>query len=648
MKKNLVVLTVSLALVNQGHARSQNENVKYPGGESFNQCQSLATRDWKSLVKNSQDRNAEDKWNKAKVARLFKDNLLEAADDGGNTMLDKAKKAKERLEAAKTQDPNAKLEPGEIVDLETLKKNIISAVYTTYYQVQKCEFYLATTYNDYVDLDDRPESNSTASPDGAIRCTSKGFETQDYPACVRLVNTYVASVYGKQATNTAQQFMAMDHAMDSQEELMKNGTKDMTLGLKIQKDGLETQSNMAIQRGVVDAGFAVTMGKFISDMPTADNLTDDCIASGQSKALAKLPSTIAEAATKVLEGEEFIGVKLFEEQAIAGASSDEEGNIFTMNGKAVKGTEIAYGKEKLKKECTEFITSSEQYLLQNSQKGLDAAKQKMADLGMNALAEAGKAALLNKQASDIDGAIKKVDAFEPVDWTPPSGELTAAICEAEPNREGCLAPTFGRTSSYVDPGLSISGIGAGGVVNSGVDADSLAMNDPDSTAISDQAKNDFKVGSLAGSVDKSNQFESSAPGAATVKSGGANPGGAGGSGGSGAGGIGAPAPAKVAAEKGKSAFVGKAAKVSYAGDSKGSLGYSGGRGSAAKKASGNENPFDKLFGKKDSKDGNDVLNYRDLASAGIGGKNGSIFNRISTRYGQVQSKGRLLEYEEVK
>ena len=63
--------------------------------------------------------------------------------------------------------------------------------------------------------------------------------------------------------------------------------------------------------------------------------------------------------------------------------------------------------------------------------------------------------------------------------------------------------------------------------------------------------------------------------------------------------------------------------------------------SAEKKKS--TNPFEKMFAKKN---GNNVINFRNVASSGIGSKKGSLFTRISTRYEVVNKRDDLLKYED--
>ena len=85
-------------------------------------------------------------------------------------------------------------------------------------------------------------------------------------------------------------------------------------------------------------------------------------------------------------------------------------------------------------------------------------------------------------------------------------------------------------------------------------------------------------------------------------------------------------------------------KVKYDGD--GSGWKSGAYGSSRrrkKKPSSNSNPFAKLFGDKKKKDGKGgILNFRTPSSAL--NKKGGLFQRVSSRYRQVEKEKRLLKY----
>ena len=86
-------------------------------------------------------------------------------------------------------------------------------------------------------------------------------------------------------------------------------------------------------------------------------------------------------------------------------------------------------------------------------------------------------------------------------------------------------------------------------------------------------------------------------------------------------------------------------KVSYDGSGGGWKGYgSGGRGGKSGRSSGKtrNNPFAKLFGKNKKKSGSEVMDFRSPASKF--GISGSIFKRLSRRYGDVVKNKRLHEY----
>lgn len=687
MKKKIAILSIiSLCQAPSFALDSDRLKVKFDGSEDFKICQALVGEDmFMSLVDPTKKEIRE---NMSKYSGLMNYN-----DKTGKLV------ASYFIDHFKNQDGELSLPLDKDSD-ETKKKLYTKfqtkdyqrayyrALYQTIELVSNCELYFASISGGYVDYNNPSEASDTEyvqTADQKIRCRSNGAETQDYPLCRKLVQTYNAAIAGTQVTAAVQGVVAQGKAQEAQAEMMQQSDLNFTKGLELQKDSVKMQADMANQRAVVNAGFATTMFAFLKDMPNTETLVNLCKDHNLNNNFQQISISVSKlifnrvfksgfglgddqsSTTFPLENEEIKATYSLNKGITFTNSKGEEQAKFNYNSRlaipedSLANTDnftnsndqnysgIAFSGDPdnaTETKCHQFLTQQAQYLLQNSQNGHDAAKQAMIEMGVKAAEQVAQSAILNSQADNIDSAIKKVDAFEPVDWTPPTGELTATECQANPEREGCTATSLGRTSNYTDTGLTITGGGSATISNGSGDSDSsMALDDPTSSS-KDYASTDFQLGSAISNTDKGGDFETSPGAAATVKSGDTAQGGGGGGGGVGS--VQAPPPAKTAGAQQKAAFVGKASKANYGGSSSGSLAYSGGGSRAkSKKSSSSSNPFDKLFNKKKA-NGNDVMNFRGLASEGIGGKNGSIFTRVSTRYGSVQEKGRLLEYEQVK
>ncbi|MDD0852373.1 hypothetical protein HBN50_04650 [Halobacteriovorax sp. GB3] len=687
MKKKIAILSIiSLCQAPSFALNTDRLQVKFSGSKNFKICQALVgEKNFLNLVDpvRKKDRESMDKY----------EGIADYSSRSGGLL------ASYFLEQFKSYDGELELSLGgsddsrmksmyENFQKKSYQQSYYRALYQTIEVVSNCELYFASISGGYVNYSNPEEALDTEfvqTADQKIKCRSNGAETQDYPACKKLVQTYNAAIAGSQVTAAVQGVVAQGKAQEAQAEMAQQSDLNFTKGLELQKDNVKMQADMAGQRAAVSAGFATTMFAFLRDMPNTEtivNLCKDHDLNGNFENISKHISRmifnrvfksgfeLGDDGSKSefdYEGEKITATFNLNKGIIfKDSNNNEKARFFFSYNQAIPDTELAdstqfnngqqqnYSGIKFSAseentsdaKCHQFLTQQAQELLQNSQYGHDAAKQAMIEMGVKAVEQVAQSAILNSQADNIDTAIKKVDAFEPVDWTPPTGELTATECQANPEREGCTATSLGRTSNYTDTGLTITGGGSATISNGSGDNDSdMALDDPTSSS-KDYASTDFQLGSAISNTDKGGDFETSPSAAATVKSGDTAQGGGGGGGGVGS--VQAPPPAKTAGAQQKAAFVGKASKANYGGSSGGSLAYSGGGSRAkSKKSSSSSNPFDKLFNKKKA-NGNDVMNFRGLASEGIGGKNGSIFTRVSTRYGSVQEKGRLLEYEQVK
>lgn len=463
-----------------------------------------------------------------------------------------------------------------------------------------------------------PQACMAQAQQQSSSCTTEGVETLDYVACKKIVTFIEGATLAKQAHNTTQEFRVLDSQMDREGDLMnkkaQNGTISTADMLGAQKDGVKDQADMANERGGFDAIKAGVLAKMITDMPSRESLVKEC--KKKSPEISRGFTALAESITNP--------------NVQAGFKSAVDENV-TNNPETF---------------CNYLVNESGASLILNDE-ALDGFKMAMAQSATDALANFGKAAILNKQADKIEDAIGQIKSYEPPKFDPfPTEDAMTNECIADPNAEGCIGINSPQRGEMVGNNFTING-------HNLASTDGIKLEDEDGSSgnVAGGVDNKRKLlpssfGASLDGVSQDNSMEG-APAAGRLQA--ANSAGAAGGGGGGGGGS-AAAPSggstKGQGEQGgKKSSSGKGVKVAFNGSGGGSLAWGGGRGgSGGRKPASNGNPFDKLFNKKGGNKNGEVMNLRGPASQ-IGSKGGNIFERISTRYSDVSKKNRLLEYK---
>jgi hypothetical protein len=531
----------------------------------------------------------------------------------------------------------------------------------TLFTLMNCEAYTATTeaYTEYKN-DEYEGPQTKTSFDGKIECKSEGIETQDYPACKKMVNAYDGVFAGRIAIDAVQQIDYQSHTMDTQMTLQKDMQDDPTAGLKAQQSSVSKQAGMMNQKAAAEAAGLAVLWKYYNEMPGPEDLKAKCEAIAQTNNYPTLMNSykifIQRLAQKIkpLFDNHLIGFP-----GIQVSGSPTEGMpakimITTNNpqvivagmgvGFSVPQTDMGDGNQEIANHCTEFLMNGTHALLQN-QEAKDKIKGAMIMAGVDIAKYLAQAALLKKQAGKIGDAIDKVEAFTPEDMAYDDQDVLTTECQINPSAPACRTPGLASARGFYDGGITISGFQGGGQTTATASTDDKTSDDSSAVGTTAGGPTVPGLGGIDNPVAKASGLDrNNLPGAASSKStaGGGGGGGGGGSvpngsapsggGGSVAGGGG-----------GQAAIPSGGKKIAYSGSSSGSLSYGGGssRKKITKKKSAN--PFGSLLGKKRSKGG--VLNYRGIASKGIGSKKGSLFNMISTRYSNVNKEKRLMQYK---
>lgn len=500
-------------------------------------------------------------------------------------------------------------------------------------RVSKCSALYSVVYNANqvrgMDFSDYNKSQEEKSFDGKLKCTSLGYETQDFKACAESAKYYDGVFLGRKAVETAQSFQYMDSSMDIQTEFAQNAQTDATAGLKAQKQDIQKKADMARTRAATETAAVAALYTAMKKLPTLDELVTECEAKlsrfSDSKEMQNFKESYHDYYNKTVNGK-------------LGLSSASETEA------PMDPTVVINGQ--LSTACQKYvgdIQNSDHALIQNAE-ARDIIQQALIDSGMNIATMMGTAEILDKQAGRVGDAIKLVDGHEPETLEYNNEDLLATECQVNPGSENCVNAQYERGVGYHNDGISVNGMQFA-TSDSTLPIEETSRNTDAAGDNTNRTNTVGGIGATINPVDKGSGLADSPLGAASVSSTGANGIGAG-AGGGGAGGGGASAPANGSARTGGAGgskpYVGSSKKVKYSGGS--GLSFSSGSSRRAKKAKA-ANPFSSLFGKKSAKK-NGVLNFRGVAS-GVGKKNGSIFQMISKRYSAVNKDNRLLEYQKV-
>ncbi|WP_417334935.1 hypothetical protein [Halobacteriovorax marinus] len=459
------------------------------------------------------------------------------------------------------------------------------------------------------------KSQESKSFDGKLKCSSIGYETQDYKACNEAVNYYDAVFVGRKAVETAQSFQYMDKSMDIQTDMAKNAQTDATAGLKAQKEDIQTKAEMARTRAATETAAVGALWAAMGTIPDLDKLSSEC------------KQRVSEPELK-----EFKNFYKIYTQKLSISSEDSIETIITTKINGACSTHVGNPQ------------TANHALIQNSEaKGI--IQQALIDAGMNIATMLGTAEILDKQAGRVGDAIKLVEDHEPESLAYTGEDVAVTECQVNPNSENCVSAQYERGVGYHNDGISVSGMQFA-TSDSTLPIDDTTTRNTDGA--SDSTDRGGSVGGIGAPIDpisKGSGLADDPVAAASVAATGANGLGAGGGGGSSGGASGgASAPANGSARTGgqgaNKPYVGSSKKLKYS--SGGGLSFSSGSKRRVASKSKAENPFSKLFGKKNGNK-NGVLNFRGVASD-VGSKNGSIFQMISKRYSAVNKDNRLQEY----
>ncbi|WP_372653126.1 hypothetical protein [Halobacteriovorax sp.] len=480
--------------------------------------------------------------------------------------------------------------------------------------------------NREMDFSDYNKSQTAQSYDGKLKCSSVGYETQDYKACSDATTFYDAVFLGRTAVETVQSFQYMDSSMDIQTEMAQNSQTDATAGLKAQQQDIQVKANMARTRAATETAAVGALWVAMEKIPELESLYQECESSIEADMYKSAYATVS---------------NLYIENVKA-----LETSLQITTNKASIDLDANLEKRRLAA-CNQYIYNTgggaNHALIQNSG-ARQIIQQALIDSGVNIATMLGTAEIYDKQASRVGDAIKLVDDYDPESLAYDSEDLLATECQVNPNSENCVSAQYERGVDYHNDGISVNGMQFA-TSDSTLPIDEYERNTDAATDNTNRTNTIGGIGSTVDPVDKGGGLADSPIGAASVSSTGSNGLGSGG-GGRGGGGGGASAPANGSAstggQGGSSPYVGTSKKLSYS--SGGGLSFSSGSKRTASKTKA-ENPFSKLFGKKDAKS-NGVLNFRGVASD-VGTKNGSIFQMISKRYSAVSKDKRLEEYQKV-
>ncbi|EQC48038.1 hypothetical protein [Bacteriovorax sp. Seq25_V] len=471
--------------------------------------------------------------------------------------------------------------------------------------------------------DYKPNAQVQKSFDGRIKCSNVGPETIDYDECMNVLNAYNGAQIVQTGNDAVQQFRTQSYQQDQQLKMMNaNPTEEdtSTLALKAQKDGIGKLQDMAEERRALQAAKLLMMVSLAKQMPQNADAIDLC--STNKSGAGKVDELLRSIASIKIEGDN----KTLAEYVTEGAGTLKVNSA--------------------EEECQlSFNLTTAHGILQN-QSTISTAYAIAAEAGVEVAKEQVAVTMLGKQKKLLGSIINKVEDADVIDL--PEGfasqEELMNFCDLNPMAVECNGLGTGFTTHIGGGGaISINGsIGtntadAGSGEGSAIDVGNGGAN----SAIDPE---DIATSTVGGSIDKASGFVDGPAAKAKVTSAQVGSGaGGGGAGGASAAGLSGGSGSNGAAPSSGSRY--KSPKISYTGGGR-SLSFSGGSG--AKKSSNSKdtgNPFAKMFGK--NKGAGNVINFRDLASQGIGGKKGNIFERITNKYSEVNKDDRLLKYSTI-
>ena len=486
----------------------------------------------------------------------------------------------------------------------------------------------SSAHSDYSDNDSphsrREEHVHTSLVNPQLKCRARGTDTQDYLKCVSFIKLYDTFTFGKKAKETVDIIRFDKHVSEKQDELMDRRLEGDTVGvedgLNVQKESLEKQKDITAENTVISAAQMASLIGIINSMPTRKTLLGECGAAMQGKQ------------------EQFKNLFATGRTAAAAKATKKDGE-----GNDIPDETASWRVSDLPDEGKGICPSLDGFNLILNTEAREMAKALSVQSGIEAAANLAKQSILKNRIKGIDGAIKKIDEFEPESLSEEElDEMYMRECALRPELPKCKirnrqkvdgiknSYAFGSNPKAVEIGGPSDDDGPAAVGDSNGDRG----NQPMGTGI------DLPdIGNLGG-----NGFESTPPPPSSYA--GKGEGNPGGGGGGAPGNVSPPGNgAGTGGGQGDRRPASSAGPVKYDGSGGGWSGYnSGGKNrGAGQTEKTSSNPFSNLFGKKKDPSGSELMEFRNPASKSKSAR-GNIFRRLSRRYGEAVKGKKLLKY----
>lgn len=491
---------------------------------------------------------------------------------------------------------------------------------------------LLTTLSEYSLGGNPTKATQTTSLPGEtgsqISCLADTFETVDYGPCSNAKNSENLFSVGTKAQDAYHQIKLQGDNSDRQVELFQKankGEQEATDGLVAYKDSVVQMKGQMQQKAAVQGGRLGALVTFYSQMPTEADVVERC----QKKYTGTLSDGLIDDVKRFVEEKSNVLADLAHLNATPSASGQP------LKGKRINVDDLINSAVS-DVNCLYIVQNT--HMIMNTQMK-DMIAQRLAEAGIEVGKDLLLAKMLGDRAEDLDDLINKVENYEPQNTDIFLPEELVRLCQAQPYHPDCQTgglpgtPQFaGNTQiDFGSPGGATT-VGQGAALDDDSSDGSAAYSDNSAIgSISDTEPVDG-VGHSGGLGD--NGIGPAALGKPQDGGGGASGGGAGGT--NMAGSSYTPPNNSIG---GSNNAVSNNRRSGYTGAN----GYYRSTALKGKEKSKDTNPFAKLFNK--DKSGQQVENFRGLASDQINSKNSDLFKKISTAYAKVRKQNKLLVYE---
>ena len=485
------------------------------------------------------------------------------------------------------------------------------------------------------------EQSSEYNPQ--LTCKSAGTDTQDYPQCSRLITLYESFAYGKKAKQTVDVVRQDNHFSKQRDRLHKERMKGGTVGtedvLATQKESFKKQKAITGENIAINTAELGALSAVIKSMPTVETLMqNECVPRMRNK------------------GEDFkeltsqYKIEIFNKYIYKMRTISLEEHIMSSDEHMIQaGRNWAKKYQPLEVDsvCSLALNTFRNLIMNTNARKV--GKSLIIQSGLEATANLLRSNILKDRIKGLDGAIKKIEGFEPKSLTEEQmEEIYLRECTVNPTlpkcREHHRKKVDGVKNSYSFEGGSTPTL-IGRTVQNENDNGSNGSPNVDRSKTSKEWGISLPGSQFLGGGEQIfcgpllERLPMRARGKAMIPAVAAVPGpralrplekarGGGGGG-----------------DRDPPGDSSPAAKVAYDGSGGGWKGYGSGGGMANKQAKGNDNPFGGLFkNKREKGQGGDVMEFRQPASKT---KAHNIFHRISNRYREASKGKKLLEYSVV-